>query len=223
MAKLKKKKVELQGEFTEKGIIAFPRFYIKAVGGAFSLEHRLTHTFMASYATEEELVEGLKEFGGMGEYELYKWLITNRYAHIPNKNYTSRFEDSAEDWYLNAWGVYTTRFYKEHPELFSEVKDIPRDIVTQVRMERVQESTPKRPLSPSPEEEVVATVENRGDVPGEKPATSPVKPRKRPLKKSPSKESLPIIKEGKKKPGKVLKRKVHNIDGVLMPDIPDAF
>lgn len=143
MAKIikKTKPAVLEVERSEKGIIMFPRYYIKAVGGHFSLEHRLTHTYITSVKTEEELVELVREWNSKTDEELWQYLIKKRAVFIPKQNevLTNRYAHE-EDWYTGAWGVYTTKFYEAHPELMVEVKSIDYNVISSIRQKEFEKS-----------------------------------------------------------------------------------
>lgn len=137
MVALKRKKVELVGEKTSRGIISFPRFFIKALSGNFSIYHRLTHSYLESVNTEEELVAKIGEWEAKTEDELWYALLTTRGFSINNLTGVMRnkiFEQD-EDWYFGAWGVYTTTFYEKYPHLFTEVNAVPNQIINRVRLE----------------------------------------------------------------------------------------
>ena len=135
--KRKPKAVQVEAERTGKGIIAFPRFYIKAVSGSFSIYHRLTHAYMATVPTEGELISKMEKFAGMTERELWEHLLGSRgfsATNVVGMNREKFFKDE-EDWYLGAWGVYTTKFYDTHPHLLAEVRDVPKGIINEIRQE----------------------------------------------------------------------------------------
>lgn len=117
----------------------FPKFYIKAVGGKFSLEHRLTHTTVSSVDTEEELYEELERWNEMPDEELWKFLLYRNYARIVQpKDFDTVFKEQ-EDWYFKAWGIYTSRFYENNPELLVTVNELPMELLNRMRKEKNDE------------------------------------------------------------------------------------
>jgi hypothetical protein len=130
----------------------YPKFYIKAVGGQFSIEHRLTHTYIESVDTEKELVERIKHYVSMGEKDFWEYLIYDRYARIPKPNEsvlstTKKEKDSYEEWFVSAWSIYTDLFYTKNPKLLVEETKLPYDVITQIRREKAiqdKEETKKR-------------------------------------------------------------------------------
>lgn len=137
----RRKSVAVDGERTEKGILAFPRFYIKAVTGSFSVYHRLTHSYIGSFRTEEELEVALTDLAEKTEEEVWTGLVKSRTFSLTSLTGAihSKFTDEREDWYFGAWGVYTTRFYDNHPHLFTEVKSAPMHIINRVRSAIMEE------------------------------------------------------------------------------------
>lgn len=140
MAILKRKKSASMDKYEKRFgaiLIPFPRFYIKAVGGQFSIEHRLTHTYLESVDTEAELVEAIKKWNGMSEKELYTYLLVKRYARFPQQNKVSNKQfEHEEEWYIGAWSVYTGRFYSTYPELLEEVESIDYNLLNTIKRER---------------------------------------------------------------------------------------
>lgn len=134
--KLKRKKQEVVVTTSHTPFVHYPKFYIKAVGGAFSIEHRLTHSFISSVDTEEELVEELGRLMEMPEEELWHFLLFKRHVYVNSRNGFSKQNVDAEDWYKGAWIYYTSRFYEKHPELLEEVTDLPYDLINQIRREQ---------------------------------------------------------------------------------------
>lgn len=121
----------------EKGkIVPFPKFYIKYVGGRYSVEHRLTHSWLSTVDTEKELKQEIRRLNEIPEQELWEFLLYKRSASVvPERDFESRFQHE-EDWYFSAWGIFTTRFYESNPKLLMEVDSIPYDLVNAIKRER---------------------------------------------------------------------------------------
>lgn len=120
----------------------YPRFYVKQVGRGFSITHRLTHCFIETLDSEEELVERMKYWTGLTLKELWEFLLNVRYVTPPKKNpvTSNRVEkDSEEDWFRQAWSVYTDTFYNRYPKLLQVDAEFPHELIMQVRRERYDE------------------------------------------------------------------------------------
>lgn len=116
----------------------YPRFYIKAVAGSYTLMHRLTHSYLGSYTTEEELAKEIKDWNSLTDAkELWEVLLdegvrvtgSNSYSNVSSK-------DDNEDWFITAWSAYTDKFYNEHPELLVTEENLPYEIINEIRRER---------------------------------------------------------------------------------------
>lgn len=99
-------------------------FYIKEVGGTYSLYHRL-HFFIDTFKTEEKLVAYLERWLTLSPEELWRKL-SKEYRVLFNYESMDHFEkdkSDAEHWMLHAWNVGTVTFYEKYPHLiipFSE-------------------------------------------------------------------------------------------------------
>lgn len=119
-----------------KELLPFPKFYIKAVGGTFSVEHRLTHTTMGSVKEEKDLYDEMEMWVEMPEEDLWRFLLEERSARIvPQKDFDMVFEQQ-EKMYFGAWGVYTSKFFLENQELYEEVLSNPVDLLNKMRKEK---------------------------------------------------------------------------------------
>lgn len=113
----------------------FPRFYIKAVAGSFTLQNRLTHTYMGTFETEKEITAEIKRYNEMTDYEFWEEMLTTRQVRIPksHSNMKDTEKDSMEDWFLSAWSMYTDDFYRRNPKLLVEVEEIPYELVNDIK------------------------------------------------------------------------------------------
>lgn len=112
----------------------YPRFYIKSAGGNFSLHHRLTHGYMATYTTEAEVIAELKRLNNLTEYEFWEELL-GKQIKIPKQhgNDSINGRDNDEEWFLSAWSFYTDTFYSKNKKLLVEVDEIPYEIISDIR------------------------------------------------------------------------------------------
>jgi hypothetical protein len=122
----------------------FPRFYFKKVGGNISIEHRLTHHMIGSVNTEEELKAELKRLNKMSEEDLWRHLIYERRLRVPNQKQSllakkSHANDENEEWFLNAWSIYTDLFYMQNPKLLVVEEHLPSAIINKIRKEQYEE------------------------------------------------------------------------------------
>ena len=120
----------------------YPKFYIKAVGGQYSITHRLTHCYIETVKSEEELVERMKYWVGLDDKELWRYMVKECYQPIPREKslifYQQNKKDEEEEWFISAWSVYTDLFYTKHPELFVEEKEFPIDAIREFRREEYE-------------------------------------------------------------------------------------
>lgn len=161
---------------SEKGIISFPRFFIKAITGGYSIYHRLTHAYLESASTEEELVEMISSWESKTEEELWRTLLFTRGLSISTLTGVIRdkhFEQD-EEWYYGAWGVYTTKFYEDNPSLYHEVTKIPTDIINMVRQEIASHKTREH------EKHMVEIEEKEREYRVAPPTPKPPKPKEEP-------------------------------------------
>jgi hypothetical protein len=126
----------------------YPRVYFKKTGESSVIEHRLTHCYLGSADTEEELAEKVKEFNDMTVKEFYG-LLMKMHAKIPTESERFRIngkmeKDDEEDWYVNAWSVYTDLFYTRYPKLYLEEDKIAHSVVKTIRTEAYLESKTER-------------------------------------------------------------------------------
>lgn len=123
-------------ERNERGVLAFPRFYIKSVGGQYSLHHRLTHSYIGSFPCEETLKAAVKTFSALTVEQEWEWLMSSRGFSMTavSGNVVGKKFEHEEDWYFGAWGGYTTRFYEGNPTLFEEVKELPRGVISSIKV-----------------------------------------------------------------------------------------
>ena len=116
----------------------YPKFYIKAVGGQYSITHRLTHCYIETVNTEEELVERMKYWVGLDDKELWRYMVKERYIPIPREKsliFYQQNKKDEEEWFISAWSVYTDLFYTKHPELFVEEKEFPIGAIREFQRE----------------------------------------------------------------------------------------
>ena len=120
----------------------YPKFYIKAVGGQYSITHRLTHCYIETVKSEEELVERMKYWVGLDDKELWRYMVKECYQPIPREKslifYQQNKKDEEEEWFISAWSVYTDLFYTKHSELFVEEKEFPIDAIREFRREEYE-------------------------------------------------------------------------------------
>ena len=117
----------------------YPKFYIKAVSEQYSITHRLTHCYIETVNTEEELVERMKYWVGLDDKELWRYMVRERYQSIPREKnlifYQQNTKKDDEEWFINAWSLYTDKFYTEHPELYVEEKESPMEAIREFQRE----------------------------------------------------------------------------------------
>lgn len=120
----------------------FPRFYIKSVGGAFTIEHRLTHTYIGSVHSEDELKLELKVLNKLGTEEMYRMLIENhgRFPKARTSEVKDHHEDEREKWFTSAWSAYTDKFYTENPKLLVIEEELDWSIISKIRTEENERS-----------------------------------------------------------------------------------
>lgn len=120
----------------------FPRFYIKAVGGKFTLMHRLTHSFLGSFETEKELAKDIKDWNTLDEREFWEVLLDNPLVRVTSRNAydnPSEFSKNEEEWYHTAWCGYTGRFYDKYPKLLIEEPELPYSLINEIRQIKFKE------------------------------------------------------------------------------------
>lgn len=129
------------GELINMGNYPFPKFYIKAVGGQYSLVHRLTHSYMESVETEEDLIEAVIGYSELEEQELWEHLIDKNRISIPTSKVSGLDKEShADEMLRTAWYQYTNTFYEENEDLYIEDKVLPIDLLNKIRRERYESS-----------------------------------------------------------------------------------
>lgn len=203
--KRKKQPKQIEAQVVGRGVFAFPRFYIKAVTGSFTVYHRLTHSYIGSAGNEEELVSLIGEWESLTEKELWTRLIKSRGFSISNVVGMSRdkYFQAEEDWYEGSWGTYTTKFFEKYPELFREVAEVPKQIVNEVRQDIASEQKREH-------EKHVAHIEEKERE--YRAGTKPVEKKPEEVKRVPSiikrkpKETPPAKKEEEKPKKKVIKK-----------------
>lgn len=110
----------------------YPKFYIKAVGGHYSITHHLTHCHIETAKTEERLFERMKYWVSIDDKELWRYMVKERYQPIPREKNLAFYQQNKkdeEDWFISAWSVYTDEFYDKYPELFVEEKEFPMEAI----------------------------------------------------------------------------------------------
>jgi hypothetical protein len=123
----------------------YPMFYIKHVGGQFSIEHRLSHTFIESVKEEKQLAERIKYWVEMDERKFWEYLLDKRFVRVPKRQEGFRMsKDKSENadnekWYNDAWSIYTDLFYTRNPKLYVEVTDYPYEVINAIRRDRFTE------------------------------------------------------------------------------------
>lgn len=116
----------------------YPKFYIKAVGGQYSIIHRLTHCYIETAKSEDELVERVKYWVGLEDKELWRYMVKECYQPIPREKsliFYQQNKKDEEEWFISAWSVYTDKFYDKHPELFVEEKEFPIEAIREFQRE----------------------------------------------------------------------------------------
>ena len=116
----------------------YPKFYIKAVGGQYTIVHRLTHCYIETVNTEEELVERMEFWTSLDDKDIWEFMIKKRYQRIPKERSFILYKDERkedEEWFVSAWSLYTDLFYTKHPELFIEQKEFPMEAINEFRRE----------------------------------------------------------------------------------------
>lgn len=117
----------------------FPRFYIKAVGGDFSLHHRLTHLYLGSVKTEKELVAEIKVWNRMTEEEIWTEVLETPSVRIPSTmNMNDKSYTYDEEWFAGAWSSYTDKFYDKYPKLLVQTENIPFDYINSFRRQKAE-------------------------------------------------------------------------------------
>lgn len=119
----------------------YPKFYIKAVGGQYSITHRLTHCYIETVKSEDELVERVKYLVGLDDKELWRYMVKERYIPIPREKsliFYQQNKKDEEEWFISAWSVYTDEFYDKYPELFVEEKEFPMEAIREFRREEYE-------------------------------------------------------------------------------------
>jgi hypothetical protein len=118
----------------------YPRFYIKEVGGMFTIIHRLTHTYVSVAHSEKEIVAEIKRLNSMDEKEFWTWFISEKSPKLPaakNARQTSKDPafDNEESWFHGAWHVFTDKFYSKYPKLLVEETELPMALIGEIRRE----------------------------------------------------------------------------------------
>ena len=122
----------------KENMIHFPKFYIKAVGGSFTIMHRLTHSFIECVSTVDELKTALKRLNVLSEKELWEFLLYTRSATVVKPQDFSKRFSYEEDWYTGAWGIYTTQFFRANKKLLVEVEEVPYELVNNIRRTKLE-------------------------------------------------------------------------------------
>ena len=113
-----------------------PRFYIKSVGGEFSLYHRFTHSFIESHKEVEDLAESLAEWNEVSQEDLWDYLFEQmRATLVKPMDYDKRFGDEERN-FNGAWLMYTEVFYSERPHLYVDEPELPYGVASSVKMTR---------------------------------------------------------------------------------------
>jgi hypothetical protein len=121
--------------------IMYPMFYIKHVGGKFSVEHRLTHTYITTVSSEKDLKKIIKHYIEMPPELFWQEMMDKRAVRIPEKKrgfFSTHVDDNSdyEKWFKEAWSQYTDKFYKKYPSLLVEQTELPYDIINGIKRER---------------------------------------------------------------------------------------
>ena len=119
----------------------YPKFYIKAVGGQYSITHRLTHCYIETVNTEEELVERMKYWVGLDDKELWRYMVKQCYQPIPREKsliFYQQNKKDEEEWFITAWSLYTDSFYTKYPELYVEEKEFPMEAIREFQREEYE-------------------------------------------------------------------------------------
>lgn len=153
MVKLKRKVVTKKTEAVESPTFDFPRFYIKSVGGNYTIMHSLTHTYIEAVDTEEALKEKLAHWLEMSPEDFWDFMFDERYVkpskQIGNMRGDTNGESEQDKWYAQAWKYYTILFYKENPELYEREEELDYRFIQQrlaaraVRVNKEYEETRK--------------------------------------------------------------------------------
>lgn len=116
----------------------YPRFYFCKTSGSITINHRLTHSYVGSADSDEELVEKIKELNAMGEEEFWKMMIFQRYVSIKSPTNSATKDphlEEREKWFEGAWSVFTDLFYTQNPKLLVVEEQLPMEIINKVKRE----------------------------------------------------------------------------------------
>jgi hypothetical protein len=121
----------------------YPRFYIKNVGGEYTITHRLSHSFIISVDNEKDLVIEMKELCKMSDEEFWRYMIYDKKIRIPNNKASVISKDTKdneheEEWFRNAWSIYTDLFYTRNPKLLVVEETFPQAIINKIRREHYE-------------------------------------------------------------------------------------
>jgi hypothetical protein len=122
----------------------YPRYYFKKVGGSISIEHRLTHSMLMSVTDESQLIDRLTMLNDMSEEDLWEWLLLEKRVRIPNQRQgllskAVNPHEHEEEWFINAWSIFTDLFYMQNPDLLVEEKELPMNVISKVRKKQYAE------------------------------------------------------------------------------------
>jgi hypothetical protein len=122
----------------------FPRFYFKKVGNSISIEHRLTHSMLMSVKDEKQLSAELKCLNSLTDEELWEWLLLEKRVRIPQNRVSilgkpSNEHAHDEEWFIDAWSIFTDLFYMQNPKLLVIEEKLPMDIIHKVRKKQYAE------------------------------------------------------------------------------------
>lgn len=197
----------------------FPLFYIKAVGGKFSIEHRLTHTIVSTVEDEKELLEEMERLVEMPEEELWRFLLYTRSAKIVLQKDFEKYFDHEEQWYFGAWGMFTAQFYEEHPELYKVVDKLPIETINKIRKEKLDEANAiyKKHRQEVEEQEAQLKTSESSE---KKPKKDLVVPADNTVRLGDREKAEKVAKKKKAKRKVIIKKKKKN-EVVSLPEIDD--
>lgn len=111
-------------------------FYVKCVGGGYSLCHRPTHFLIGCYDDPQTVMKKMRKLAKMNRKKFWKWIIKKgaKVVTNPTENHLVYNKQEKDEWAEKAWMQGTVALFEQFG-ITPYTEEIPVDLIREVKAE----------------------------------------------------------------------------------------